>query len=240
MKVYRYFNFERLKEVIESKKLYFVNPFVKWSDTKEGVLYRLAQNASDLVVIEKILCGNRYKKQLMEQLQNGSLFKKNDGNVLDWFGMRCQSWSMSRNSAEMWENYSYDNRAVCIAVDVPKLLSLHSKNQKVEGFSVNYKSEIDVSEELKQVLGKGGEFYFPFILRSKLKEQFGFENEYRLYVLQSDSEGHFEENHDGVFVDIDYKIDEFIDEVLVHPNAPDDFVNLVKEYVAKYNIHFSR
>ena len=128
-----------------------------------------------------------------------------------------------------------------MSVDTSRLLSLHSKKQKVEGFSVNYKSKIDISEELQQAIGRHGEFYFPFILRSKLKEQFDFENEYRLYVLQLDSQGNFiGENHEGVYIDIDCEIDKFINEVSVHPNATEEFVDFVEKYVAGYNISFRR
>lgn len=242
MKVYRYFKFERLKEIVEKKKLYFVNPFVKWPDEKEGFLYRIAQNSNNLECIDEILSGYKYKQQIIEQLQKGGLFKDmKDGSILDWFGMRCQSWSKSRNSMEMWEHYSCNNCAVCIAVDTSKLLSLYSKNQKVEGLSVIYKNEIKISEELKQAIGRHGEFNFPFVLQSKDRKQFAFENEYRVYVLQLDSVGNFiGENHDGVYVHIDCDINDFIEEVFVHPNAPEDFVAKVEDYVSQYDIPLVR
>lgn len=241
MEVYRYISFNTLKEVVEKKRLYFVNPFVKWSDTKEGSLYRIAQDISKLDKHNDILSGYKYKEQIIKQLQNGGIVaNENNEGILDWFGMRCQSWSKSRNSLKMWNRYSYNNCAVCIAVDTSKLLSLHSQNQKVYGFDVQYKSEINISEEIQQAIGRNGEFYFPFILQTKQKNLFEFENEYRLYILQLNSQGHFiGENHDSVYVSIDYEIDEFIDEVFVHPNASEDYVKSIRKYVENFNINFS-
>lgn len=46
MEIYRYISFERFREIVENKTLYFVNPFTKWSDNKEGFLYRAAQKSS--------------------------------------------------------------------------------------------------------------------------------------------------------------------------------------------------
>lgn len=131
MEVYRYISFERLKDIVENKTLYFVNPFKKWPDEKEGFLYRAAQKCEELVKINEILGTNKLKREVVKQLQNGGLYKEeNSDGVLEWFGMRCQSWSKSENDSKMWKEYSKNNCAVCVAVDTAKLLSLHHGRKK--------------------------------------------------------------------------------------------------------------
>ena len=240
MEIYRYINFERFREIVENKTLYFVNPFTKWSDNKEGFLYRAAQKCVELTAIDKALVTNSAKKEIIEQLKNGGIHKEeNSGEILDRFGMRCQSWSKSENDPKMWNEYSYDNRAVCIAVDTSKLLSLHCGTQKVEGFDVEYKKELSIEDDLNKAIGRHNEFYFTFILKSKLLDDFKFENEYRLYLTLLDTKGHFiGENHEGVNVDINYAIEVFINGVYCHPNATSDFKSNVKEYCKKHALYF--
>ena len=43
MYVYRYIPFDRFKEVVEDKALYFVNP-LRWDDEKEAFLFRAEEN----------------------------------------------------------------------------------------------------------------------------------------------------------------------------------------------------
>lgn len=240
MEIYRYISFERFREIVENKTLYFVNPFTKWSDNKEGFLYRAAQKSVELTEIDKALVTNSAKKIIIEQLKNGGIHKEgNLDGILDWFGMRCQSWSKSKNDHELWKEYSCDNCSVSIAVDTSKLLSLHCGNQKVEGFDVEYKKELNIEDDLNKAIGRHGEFYFPFILKSKLLDKFGFENEYRLYLTLLDTKGHFiGENHEGVNVDINYDIEVFINGVYCHPDASNDFKTNVKEYCKKHALFF--
>ena len=239
MEIYRYLNFERFREIVENKTLYFVNPFVKWADNKEGFLYRAAQKCDKLTEIDKILPENVAKKAIIDQLQKGAIHKEeNLSEMLDWFGMRCQSWSKSENDHKMWKAYSYGNCAVCIAVDASKLHSLHYGNQIVEGFNVEYKKELSIEDELSKAIGHRGEFYFPFILKNKLLADFEFENEYRLYVTL-DSKGYFsDKDYEGVNVDIHYDIETFINGVYCHPDASNDFKNNLKEYCKKYALCF--
>lgn len=106
MEVYRYISFEKLKDIVENKTLYFVNPFQMWPDEKEGFLYRAAQQCEELMKINEVLEESSLKKAVIEQLLNGGLYKEeNSLEVLDWFGMRCQSWSKSKNDCEMWKAY---------------------------------------------------------------------------------------------------------------------------------------
>lgn len=240
MEIYRYTKFEIFKEIVENKTLYFVNPFTMWPDNKEGFLHRAAQKSVELTKIDNALVTNSGKKRIIEQLKNGGIYKEeNQDGILDWFGMRCQSWSKSGNDHKLWKEYSCNNCAVSIAVDTSKLLSLHCGKQKVEGFDVEYKKELSIEDDLNKAIGRHGEFYFPFILRSKLLDKFEFENEYRLYLTLLDTKGHIiAENPKGVNVDINYDIEVFINGVYCHPDASNDFKTIVKEYCKKYALFF--
>ena len=57
-------------------------------------------------VIDKILSEHKFKNQIIKQLQNGGIFENNEG-ILDWFGMRCQSWSKSKNSIKIKKKISH-------------------------------------------------------------------------------------------------------------------------------------
>lgn len=241
MEVYRYIDYNRFKEIVEKKKLYFVNPFTEWDDDKEGFLYREAQRCGDLEESSEILKNIKNKKAIIDQLRNGGLYKQKDSKeVLDWFGMRCQSWSKSKDSQEMWNNYSYNKRAICIATDTGKLLQLHYNDRKVEGVNVVYKNNLNVEDEIKCDISRNGtQFNFPFVLSCKLKDEFMYENEYRLYINLLDSCGRFNgKDHNGVFVPIDFEITEFINEVYCHPDATKDFVDEVKKYCGKNGLRF--
>lgn len=92
---------------------------------------------------------------------------------------------------------------------------------------------------MDKAIGRHNELYFTFVLKSKLLEKFGFENEYRLYLSLLDENGYFiGENHEGVNISIDYEISEFINGVYCHPEASDDLKNSVKKYCDDHSLVF--
>lgn len=239
MELYRYISYELFKDMIDKKELYFVNPFKSWKDEEEGFLYRKAQEITKPKEIENSIDGSYAVKNLIsKQLKNGGIYINKESNiVLDWFGMRCQSWCQEKNSFEMWKVYSYDKCAISIAVDSAKLLQLHYGKHKVEGFKVKYEDELSFNHELKKAIGRNNEFYIASILQTK-RSKFSFENEYRVYVILLDGEGRYdgEKQHDGIKVKIDENMSSFINGVYCHPEATDGFKKELKEYCKEHNL----
>ncbi len=237
MELYRYISYEVFKDMIEKKELYFVNPFKMWTDEKEGFLYRKAQEIAEQ--IENNIVGSYVMKDsISKQLKNGGIYiNEKLSSVLDWFGMRCQSWCQEKNSSDMWKEYSYNKCAVSIAVDSAKLLQLHYGKHKVEGFRVKYEDELSINHELKKAIGRNNEFYIASILQTKQSE-FLFENEYRLYINLLDAEGHYEREaqYDGVKIKIDENMSSFINGIYYHPEATDEFKKELKEYCKEHNL----
>lgn len=251
MHVYRYIPFDRFKEVVEEKGLYFVNP-LRWKDKKEAFLFRAVKDLGQKEIIEEYLKDYRYKDEIITQLKQGCLYNDNGNNecnkeeykeeYLDWFGMRCQCWCKAENSPEMWKAYSKEKQSVCIEVSLPKLLKLHYGKNKVEGFNVEYKNTLTVEEELEKSLGSHNEFYFPFVLQNKSIEYL-FEDEYRLFVCLLDSDGKYigkDDEKKGINVNIDEDITTFISKVYCHPESPNDYKNKIKEYCNEHKLKFIR
>jgi|GEM_PF-2002222 hypothetical protein len=251
MYVYRYIPFDRFKEVVEDKALYFVNP-LRWDDEKEAFLFRAVKDIEQKRIIEEYLKDYRYKYKIITQLEQGCLYNDNGNNEcnkeenskenLDWFGMRCQSWCNAENSPEMWEEYSEEKQSVCIEVWLPKLLKLHYGKNKVEGFNVEYKNTLTVEEELEKSLGSHNEFYFPFVLQNKSIEYL-FEDEYRLFVCLLDSDGKYigkDDEKEGIKVTIDEDISSFISKVYCNPEASGKFKDEVGAYCSKNKFNFIR
>lgn len=251
MYVYRYMKFKWFKKIIEEKQLYFANPFI-WNDKNEAFLFRAAKDNLQNKTIKKQLEHYRYKNEILTQLEQGSLYNDNGNDKcnkeedLDWFGMRCQSWCKTENSPEMWQVYSEEKQSVCIEVWLPKLLKLHYGKNKVEGFNIEYKSELIIKEELEKSLGSYNEFYYPFVLRNK-SNKYIFEDEYRLFVCLLDSDGKYigkddekDDEKEGINVNIDEDITSFISKVYCHPESPNDYKNKIEEYCNKHKLRFIR
>lgn len=232
MEVYRYIKYEHFKDMVETKTLHFVNPFTEWPDEKEGYLFRFAEMAE----LDERIPSSKFKDAIIEQITSGGIHdEKREPARLDWFGMQCQSWSMAKDSTCMWKKYAYGNKAVCIAIDLCKLKSLEYLGQKVEGMPVEYKDTLSVESELKQVLGRHNELFFPLVLKTK-HEEFEYEHEYRLYVVLLDKSGKRIEKANFVKIPIFYEMSEFINYVFPHPKAGNEFINQLKGYCKRYGI----
>ena len=235
MNLYRYINLDKFHNLIRTNELCFVNPFTCWLDEKEGYLYRLAQSKDKLSKIGESIGNGKFKGILLEQLQNGCLYKDNaKKDVLDWFGMRCQSWCYEKNSEKMWKSYIPDGQGVCIEVDSMDIRALEYNGKAPELCKVEYVETLCIKDELKKALSKTGEFYYPLILQSKLKK-YSFEKEYRYYFSLADIN---DDNIDNIRVKINKEIDLFIKTVYFPPNATKDFKNDVMQICDKLNIRF--
>ncbi len=230
---------KRFEQMCEETSLYFVNPFVKWTDKKEGFLYRAATENSEK--IRNILEKRKFGKQQYQLFVNGGLFPKEEKESLDWFSMRCQSWCKTENSGYMWEEYGKEN-GICISVESARLLQLYYDRHKVEGMNVKYVEERDIEQEIDELRGKHGEFYFTKALQIKNKNPFEEEDEYRLYVILLDEKGHniCENNVEGVNIPINEAIESFIEKVYVSPFAGVGIKKDTLRICKKYGIDRSR
>lgn len=234
MKLYRYISTKRFNEMIESKKLYFANPFLDWEDKKEGYLIRYLENTKEWPEYIR----EPYKQIII-----------NIPNLI-----RCQSWCKAYNDKQMWEEYGDGCEGVMIETTWNKLGALYYNKHKVESMEVEYidsksipieidsdgkyktrdsnKSKVEVSNEIVRVVdSKNGITYIAECLRKK-SEEFSFENEVRAYTVNDDIN-----NKSGIFVTIPI-ISNFINKVVPNPKAGEKYKTQIKEICNKNKIEF--
>ena len=236
MCVYRYMPFKYFMDMVKSRTLRFVNPLTEWSDDKEGFLFKMARLTPEDVKNE--IPPKKLDSILFDQIYNGGL-DKNSTRDDDWFAMRCQSWSKDRNSAKMWQEYSNDNKSVCLKVALSSLNNLHYNGKKVETIEVKYKKNLVVKDEIRRILGNRNEIWFPLMFEPK-SSYYAFENEYRLYIAMLNKDGHKQVINNVIYVPINVPINMFILEVLPDPSMSVDDSNLIIEFCNKYDLKFSQ
>lgn len=139
-------------------------------------------------------------------------------------------WSKNCDSAALWSIYSYNQKAIMIETTDEKL----SKLPKITIKEMNYSDDAHLSvDELIDLLihPSRDNLFLPF---TKKRKEFSHENEVRLFATKP--------NPDGIAKSIALQIDSvpsLIQNVIVHPFAPDWFVDIVKEFCKKFRVPFS-
>jgi len=231
LKLYRYIDYDRFKEMINDKQLAFVNPFKYWEDKKEGYLYKMAREDkySDFFM-------GRGLDEFKKQLKSGALDKEIIGQNMDWFRMRCICLSKNKCSFEIMKNYKF-NFGVCFEIESADLLKLKYNQHKVEGMNVEYRKCLD-KDDIKKII-RNHQFPFTQVLSLKSADYI-YENEFRAYVCLLDKNGQFELSEDLIKVNIDIPIDKFINRVFPYPNLSEKDSNELHNFCNEKGIVVSK
>ncbi len=224
MKLCRYTSFESFVDLIQSKTLNFVYPPIAWEDTYEGFLNRAFKTQKGRIRILELL--NDYQKPLAEHVLC-------DDKALG--ACRYMCFSEAIDSLAMWSIYSNNNKAIMYETTDEEILSLGIKgelyNKPVMMFPVRYTDMLTLEEEVNIVFDKAS-LNTTNIFKCK-RSAFSHEKEWRAFVIGNEGSD-IEKPLKVPIIDIS----KFIINVLVHPSAPDWYVNVVKEFCATNKITF--
>lgn len=225
MELYRYMAFETFVDIVQSERLTFVSPLF-WEDKYEGYLYR-AMKTSD---------GKRQVNQIINDMggQNISCILQNDNAVSL---TKAQCWSKSRDFVPMWSIYSYNSKAIMIQTKKEKLEELKGPlNSNVSVEPVEYIDNLSLKKEICLAIN-GNTLDMSKIFQTKRKA-FEHENEMRAFVGGAVDNTDQETYSLPIHVKVDDIMD-FIEDVLVHPNAPGWYVKIVETFCDNHCIRFS-
>ena len=221
MELHRYISFESFVDIVQSKSLKFVYPPVAWEDTYEGYAYRAMQTLSGRERIFSILISRGVDKD------HAGLFL-NDGLLST---LRYQCWSKAKDKVAMWSIYSYSSKALMISTKSEELEKLTINGRRnVQLMPVNYVQSLSLEDELTALTPTT--FTSNLIFQSK-RNEFSHEEEIRAYI---DTNGILNKQ---LPLSVPIKnVQEFIGGVLVHPNSPTWYVDVVQEYCKANGINF--
>lgn len=219
MELYRYVSFETFVDLVQSSSLCFVFPPVSWEDTHEGFLYRAIKTPEGK---QKIL-------SLIPTQQN-RLFAEAVLTDETLNHTRFQCWTQAQDQVALWSIYNYMNKAIMISSTSEKLEQLSFEEQKVTLMQLTYVNSISLEDEVKFVIGQ--KIFAPDIFRTK-RSAFEHEKEVRAFVGTT----RLINPMNPLRVPVP-NIQDFIEGVMVHPNAPSWYVAVVEEYCRINHIRF--
>lgn len=225
MDLYRYIPFESFIDLVQSKELTFVSPITSWEDTYEGILYRAMKTSQGKSKIQNIV-----KKQGLEVFCD---ILSDDYAI---YMLKCQCWSKQRDSVAMWSIYSNNNNSIMIKTNESKLKKLKYDSQNLSTFHVKYIKDISLEDEILQATVDNS-LDISMVFKTK-RVAFQHEEEVRVFVGGVldlyDSKTYSE----PIRVKIPSKIENFIEEVLVHPKAADWYVKIIEKFCKDRGINF--
>lgn len=261
MEVYKIMKLEYFKEIVEKKELFFINPFC-WTDKTEGYIHSVIKSGVELMSVKNYLEEKSCLKSILTQIKNG--YTENDKKImeeknniendarkdakevhdtsLDWFGIRCQSWSRSDDKQKMWDIYGKDAEYVCITVDVNDLIGLTYESSHSEGFFLKYVEDIkDYYNALDEIVEGQGTLYFPKLFQLKDKS-FLYEDEYRVWIsgIIKNDQGDLQlvKRPNYIRVPIRKPVHIFLKYVNPSPVASDEIKKKLFQYCNSHNINY--
>ncbi len=216
--IFRYVPFETFVQLVLTQQLAFVNPFVCWPDKYEGFLFRLLKDrdlkykAEELI---KPLFKNKYEtvKKIIDKAE----------------AIRCESWSYNHDQVVMWNAYSYNKHTIMIGTTKEKMRQLPVRMREVK-----YIPQMTLESEIQELTTENG--VDPERIFTRKRSQFEFEQEIR-YFLQNKYLKE-KERKNVEMIDVP-NVKDFIEEVLVHPEAEEWFVDTVRAVCNANDIAFN-
>ena len=142
----------------------------------------------------------------------------------------AQCWSKNCDSAALWSIYSYNQKSIMIETTSEKLQKL----PKITIKEINYSddAEMDVDEVVGMLMHPSlDNLLLPF---TKKRSEFSHENEVRIFTTKKNPDGFLKAVHIPI-----YDVDTFINNVVVHPFAPEWYIDIIREFCKNYHIQFS-
>ena len=221
MELHRYIPFESFVDIVQSRSLKFVYPPAAWEDTYEGFAYRAMQTTVGREKIFALLVSRGIDKE------HAGLFLRDELLSI----LRYQCWTKANDKVAMWSIYSFSSKAIMISTTSEKLEKLTINGTKhVKLMSVNYVQSHSLDDEL--VAFTPTTFTSNLIFQNK-RNEFMHEEEIRAFI---DTNGIIDKQI-PLKVPIP-NVQEFIGGVLVHPNSPPWYADVVQEYCKINSINF--
>lgn len=243
MELYRYMSFESFVDIIQSKELTFVYPFTSWDDGYEGMIFQALQTITGIRKINDYI----YKSLPESGIMLGS-------STAD--DIRCLCWSKSCDSIAMWSTYSYNNKAIMLKTDSEYIEQLKNDTNNIKLYEIEYLEDDlncinDIDYEIEKSIDKfirasnskierRSDLQIELFFTTK-RASFKHENEVRAMTFLNWNAQSISNYHEKkpVRVIINNPINEFIKDVLVHPKAPDYFVDIVHTFCKNHKVKFS-
>lgn len=221
------FGHHGLQDVVKEKALTFVT-YDRWKDVHEGYLIQALRTVKGMELLAKVFAKLGYQ-------QDARLFAAmvHSGKR----GRHMQSWTCGPETEEMWRIYSPNKDCVRVQTSAVKVW-----NARIEALPIVYVPDLSIEEEIKRLLSDGGHCMDFINIFTRKFNRFRFEKEVRF--ISSDT-FQFPSPDSGVVAGKEFlrKIDishvpEFIESVVVDPEAEMDLVDDVAKFCAENNIHF--
>ena len=216
-----------LADIVKEKALTFVT-YDKWTDSHEAYFIQALRTLEGEALLDRVFKKLNYR-------QNARAF--NMMIQASKRGRHMQSWTCGPESEEMWRIYSPDRKGVRVQTSALKVW-----NSKIEALPIVYTPRFSVEEEVKRLLSDNGQrMDFINIFTRKLA-RYSFEKEVRFI---SEDVFAFKIPNSGVVPGQEYlrKIDishipDFIESVVVDPEAEQSFVDEVERFCDANKIPF--
>lgn len=228
-KFHRIMKFEHrgLQDVVKEKALTFVT-YDQWSDSHEGYLIQALRTMDGVRLLDEAFKKLGYAEHALSFSAMIQHTKRS---------RHLQSWTYGPESEEMWRIYSPDRQGVRIQTSALKVW-----NSRIEALPIKYVPALSIEDEIKRLMSDGGQSMdFINIFTQKL-ERYGFEKEVRFI---SEDVTLLQEENSGVVPGMNFlrKIDishipDFIESVVVDPEAKPEFVAEVEDFCRSENIPF--
>ena len=228
MHLYRYIPKKRFSEIITNNELVFISPLC-WKDQYEGVLFRMIKTTEGRTEIIRLL------KELEKPDFIIGLLKNEAAVSL----LKCLCWCKNRDSIVMWESYTDDGQSIMIQTTRDKIEGLRNQtgdHVKVE--EVVYDEYIDLEDEIYRAFIDIETVSTQQIFRTK-REEFSFEKEMRAYIGGAINYYDSSTYHMPLPIKIEIPINQFIEDVIVNPNASEATVREIEDICKQHSIKFS-
>lgn len=233
IELYKYMSFEYFVDMVDSEELVFVDPFKCWPDAYEGYLFKLLQTKEGKEKFEEVV--KRVVKEKGMSVTNDKVM--NTINKIDRTLVRLMCWTDKKDNVEMWNAYSYNSKAIMIKVSTNKIGQLNYSLKTIDGEmniyvgikKIEYEPELNLYAILSKMLKEKSLDYTEAFLPKR--NIYNYESEYRIAAHTLDENKTLRLSYSD--------IDDFIEDVMVHPDADDSFVEIVERFCRKNKLPFS-
>ena len=229
MELHRYIPFESLVDIVINRELTFTNPLTSWDDGCEGLIFRALQTKEGQDKINTILKAHGSKCFIVPEM----------GHLI-----RCQCWAKSRDSIAMWSMYQYEGKTIMIKTTDFQIMQLTNGVSNVQLHKIDYfktgainSLEDEIEKSLSKAISENN-INVAYFFTSK-RDSFQHEEEVRAISSIPPRGDVSTRIKNPLRLKIENPINEFIEEVLVHPKAPDYYVDIVISFCKKYAINCS-
>jgi hypothetical protein len=216
-----------LQGVVKEKALTFVS-YDRWADTHEAYFIQALRTAEGINLLDKAFKKFGYKHHarlfaiMMQDLKRAR---------------HMQSWTCGPETREMWGIYSKDRKGVRVQTSALKVW-----NARIEALPIQYIPDLSVEAEVKRLFSNDGLRMDLIDVFTQKLDQFDFEMEVRFIsedvtMMDQDKSGVVRSDPSLRKVDISH-IPDFIESVVVDPEAKDEFVDDVRKFCFANGVPF--